>query len=263
MAPYQSHGFIGQEIHTWIKATKQTHKALFELAEKINADCYKSLGNLTIDSGSLRQALISCLFARCLELFQAAYILVAHGMSPSSNIALRALLEAMFVLCATAKDDEALEAYVIDGERERLRVSRKLLADKGTTLSEDRLDVMRGIQAELDVKMKKQKKKKFWTEDFAKKAGLHSWYLTAYTKTSWAVHTTIRDIERYLVLDEKENLKSIRFIPTDQDAVDVLSAACNAMIISLGEFLSLFGVDTAVADAHDKKLERLMMIKAV
>jgi hypothetical protein len=258
MAPYQSHGFIGQEIHTWIKATKQAHKELFELAERINIDCYRSLGRLTIDSGSLRQTLISCLFARCLELFQAAYILVAYGMSPSSNVALRAILEAMFVLCATAKDDDALEAYVIDGERERLRVTRKLLADKGTTLSEDSINVIRGIQNELDEMMKKQKVKKFSTEDFAKKAGLHSWYLTAYTKTSWAVHTTIRDIERYLVLDKEENLKSIKFIPTDQDAVDVLSAACNAMIISLSEFLSLFGVDKSVADAHGKELERLL-----
>lgn len=258
MAPYQSHGFIGREIHTWIKTTKQTHKALFKLAEKINADCYKTLGSLTIDSDSLRQTLISCLFPRCLELFQATYVLVEHGMSPSSNIALRALLEAMFVLCATANDDDALEAYVIDGERERLKVTRKLLADKGTTLSEDRLNAIRGIQNELDEIMKKQKVRKFSTEDFAKKAGLHSWYLTAYTKTSWAVHTNIRDIERYLILDKEKNLKSIQFIPSDQDAVDVLSAASNAMIISLGEFLSLFGLDTAVADAHGKELERLL-----
>jgi hypothetical protein len=179
-------------------------------------------------------------------------------MSPSANIMLRALMEAMFVLCATAKDDDALEAYVIDGERERLRITKKLLADKDSTLSGDRLDVIRGIRNELDEKMKKQEVKKFSTEDFAKKAGLHSWYLTAYTKTSWAVHTTIRDMERYLVLDEEENLKSIKFIPTDEDAVTVLSAACNAMIISLGEFLSLFGADTAVADEHGKELERLM-----
>lgn len=184
MAPYQSHGFIGQEIQSWIKATRQTHKALFELAEKINADCYSTIGKLSIDSGSLRQTLISCLFARCLELFQAAYILVAHGMSPSSNIALRALLEAMFVLCATAKDDDALKAYLVDGERERLRVTRKLLKDKSTTLSKERLDVIRGIQNELEEKMKGWKVKKFSTQDFAEKAGLLSWYLTAYTKTS-------------------------------------------------------------------------------
>jgi hypothetical protein len=30
------------------------------------------------------------------------------------------------------------------------------------------------------------------------------------------------------------------------------------MIISLSEFLSLFGVDKSVADAHGKELERLL-----
>ncbi|OPX97360.1 MAG: hypothetical protein A4E60_03283 [Syntrophorhabdus sp. PtaB.Bin047] len=258
MAPYHSHGFIGQQIHSWVKATKRTHKPLFELAERINADCYQSLGSVTIDSGSLRQTLIACLFARCLELFQASYILVSHGMSPSGSVTLRALLEATFVLCATAKDDAALEAYVIDGEREKLRVARKLLADKDSTLSEDRLDVIRGIQNELDEKMKEQKIMKFSTEDFAIKAGLHSWYLTAYAKTSWAVHTTIRDMERHIVLDDEEKLKSITFIPTDEGTVDVLSTACTAMIISLGELLSLFGADTTVADMYGKELERVM-----
>ena len=159
MAPYESHGFIGQEIHAWIKATKQTHKALFELAERLNTACYGSLATVKINSGSLRQTLISCLFARCLELFQAIYLLVARGMSPSANIMLRALMEAMFVLCATAKNDDALEAYVIEGERERLRITKKLLADKNSALSDDRLDVIRGIQNELDEKFKKQKVK--------------------------------------------------------------------------------------------------------
>jgi len=185
MAPYQAHGFIGQEIHTWIEATKETHKELFDLSEKLNATCYKSLSIVMIDSGSLRQTLISCLFARCMELFQASYVLVARGMSPSANIMLRSLIEAMFVLCATVKDDDALDAYLIDAERERLRVAKKLVSDKDSTLSEVRLNVLRGIQKELDEKMKKQKVRKFSTEDFAKRTGLHRWYLTVYAKTSW------------------------------------------------------------------------------
>jgi len=258
MAPYQSHGFIGQQINDWIKAIKRTHRELFELAENLNSDCYKSLGNVKIDNSSLRQTLISCLFARCLELFQASYILVAHGMSPSANIMLRVLIEAMFVLCATAKDDHALEAYMNDGERERLRITKKLLADKDSSLPKERLKALEENKKELNEIMKKEKVRKFSTEDYARKAGLHRWYLTAYTKTSWAVHTTIRDMERYLVLDEEENIKSIRFIPTDEDAATVLSTACNAMIISLGEFLSLFGLDAAIANEHGKKLERLM-----
>ena len=258
MAPYQSHGFIGQEISTWIKANKKTHKELFGAAEKLNADCYRCIGNVRIDSDSLRQTLMSCLFARCLELFQATYILVSHGMSPSANIMLRSLMETTFILCGTAKDDEALEAYVVNGERERLRITNKILADQDYTFSKIRVGVLQGIKKELDEKMKKQKIRKFSTKDFAKKAGLHSWYLTAYAKTSWAVHATIRDMEQYLVLNETENLRSIKFVPTNEDAVTVLSTACNAMIISLGEFLSLFGADTAMADEHSKELERLM-----
>jgi hypothetical protein len=258
MAPYESHGFMGQEIVTWIKANKQAHKELFEVAEKLNADCYRSLGDVTIDSGSLRQTLISCLFARCVELFQATYILIVRGMSPSASIMLRSLMETTFILCATAKNDEALDAYVIDGERERLRITNKILADKDNTFSKVPLAVLQGIKKELDEKIKKQKIRKFSTEDFAKKAGLHSWYLTAYARTSWAVHATIRDMEQYLVLDEKENLKSIKFVPTDEGVVTVLSTACNAMIISLGKFLSVFGVDTVVCDENARKLERLM-----
>jgi hypothetical protein len=76
-------------------------------------------------------------------------------------------------------------------------------------------------------------------------------------KNKLAVHTGIRDMERYLVLDEEENLKSIRFTPTDEDTPTVLSTACNAMIISLGEFVSLFGLDTAIVDEYGKELERL------
>jgi len=260
MAPYQSHGFIGQEIVTWIKARKKAHKELFEAAEKLNADCYRSLGDVTIDSSSLRQTLISCLFARCIELFQATYILIAHGMSPSASIMLRSLMETTFILCATAKDDDALNAYVINGERERLRITNKVLTNGDKTFSKVPLAVLQDIKKELDEKMKKQKVRKFSTEDFARKAGLHSWYLTAYAKTSWAVHATIGDVEQYLVLDERENLKGIKFVPTDKDTLTVLSAACNAMIISLGESLVVFGADTAIADEHVKELERLTQV---
>jgi len=258
MAPYKSHGFIGQEIVTWIKTSKKTHKELFVAAEKLNADCYRSLSAVTIDPSSLRQTLISCLLARCIELFQATYILIAHGMSSPASIMLRSLMETTFILCATAKDDDALNAYIINGERERLRITNKILANGDKTFSKIPVAVLQDIKKELDEKMKKQKVKKFSTEDFARKANLHSWYSTAYVKTSWAVHATIGDVEQYLVLDKRENIKKIKFVPTDKDTSAVLSAACNAMIISLGESLVVFGADTAIAHKHSVELERLM-----
>jgi hypothetical protein len=254
----QSRGFIGQEIVTWIEANKQAHRELFEEAEKLNADCYRILDDAKIDNGSLRQTVISCLFPRCMELFQATYILVSHGMSPSANIMLRSLMETMFVLCATANDDDALHAYILNDELERRRIANKMLSEKEDAFADVPLAAIREIKTELEKEIREQKIKKYSTEDFAKKAGLHSWYLTAYAVTSQAVHATIRDMEQYLVTDGNGDIRAIKFVPTGTEAVTALSVACASMVHSLQQFLLTFGADTAVCDEHAKKVEGLM-----
>ena len=258
MAPYQSHGFIGQEIVAWTEANKQAQRELFEEAKKLNADCYRVLAEVKIGNGSLRQTVISCLFPRCMELFQATYILAAHGMSPSANIMLRSLMETMFVLCATAKDDGALHAYVLNDELERRRIANKMLSEKGGTFVDVPLTAIREIKSELEKEIEALKIEKYSVERFAEKAGLHDWYLTAYAVTSRAVHATIRDMEQYLVIDEKNDIKAIRFVPTGKEAATPLSVACASMVHSLQQFLLVFGADTAFCDEHAKKVERLI-----
>lgn len=258
MAPYNSNGFIGNEINAWIDETKKNHHALFEIAEKINRECYSAINDVTIDPNNLRKTLVACLFARCMELFQGVYILVSHGMSPSSNIILRALIEAVFVLRAVIKNDEALEAYVLADEHERLKITRKLLTDKNTTLSTEELDILKKAECKLARQNKQLSAKKHITEDYAKKADLHSWYLTAYAKTSWAVHTTIRDMDQYLAFDKNDKLKSLKFIPTDQQSATVLATSCDILLISFKEFLNLFGKDTSIYDNYAEQLEKIM-----
>jgi hypothetical protein len=258
MAPYHSNGFIGNEINAWINETKNKHSAIFKTAENLNQECYIAIDNVTIDSNDLRKTLVACLFARCMELYQGVYILVSHGMSPSSNIILRALMEAVFVLCAVIKNDEALEAYVLDGENERLKITRKLLADKNSPLSAEEIDILKKVECNLALQTKQLAAKRLSTEEFAKKANLHSWYLTAYAKTSWAVHTTIRDMDQYLVFDNKEKLKSIRFIPSDEESEKGLATACDLMIISFREFLNLFEKDISICDNFAQQIETIM-----
>ena len=259
MAPYQSNGFIGKEITTWIDAKRRVHNELFEEAEKLNADCYQILSSVKTNKDDLRQTLVACLFPRCMELFQATYILVERGMSPSANIMLRCLMETMFVLCAIAKNDDALNAYIYDNEElERLKNANKMLSHKATAFSEVQLVDIEKIKSEVEQKKIDQKIKKFSTEEFAKKAGLHNWYLTAYNVTSRAVHATAKDMEQYLVIDEKEDIKSIRFAPTDREISTVLSDACESLITSLEQFLLVFGKNTTVCGEHWEKVKPLM-----
>jgi hypothetical protein len=259
MATYQSNGFIGKEITTWIDSKRRVHNELFEESEKLNADCYQILSSVKINKDDLRQTLVACLFPRCMELFQATYILVERGMSPSANIMLRCLMETMFVLCAIAKNDDALNAYIYDNEElERLKNANKMLSHKSTTFSEIQLADIEKIKSEVEQKKNDQKIKKFSTEEFAKKADLHDWYLTAYNVTSRPVHATAKDMEQYLVIDEKENIKSIRFAPTDRETSTVLSDACESLITSLEQFLLVFGKDTTVCGEHWEKVKPLM-----
>jgi hypothetical protein len=256
----KSRSFIGQEMNTWIEANKKGHQALFEEADRLNSDCYRILNDTKIDSNSLRQTVISCLFPRCMELFQAIYILAARGMSPSANIMLRSLMETTFVLCAVAKDDEALHAYVLNDELERRRVANKALSKKGDSFADVPLSAIREIKAELEKEIKAQKIEKYTTERFAEKAGLRDWYLTAYTITSQAVHATIRDMEQYLVIDENAGIKAIKFVPLDKEPITALSVACVSMVFSLQHFLLVFGRNTAVCDEHAKIMEGLMKL---
>jgi hypothetical protein len=44
MAPYQHNGFLGDDIKVWIADNRQHYISLFNLVEKINLDCYTTLG---------------------------------------------------------------------------------------------------------------------------------------------------------------------------------------------------------------------------
>ena len=72
------------------------------------------------------------------------------------------------------------------------------------------------------------------------------------------MHATVRDIQKYLVTDENENIKAISFSPTNEDASTVLSVACVSLVYSLEQFLMVFGADTAICDEHAKKVKVLM-----
>ena len=258
MAPYHSNGFIGKDIRSWINETREKHSSLFEFAEKLNRECYSAINDITLDSNDLRKTLVACLFARCMELFQSVYILVSRGMSPSSNVTLRALIEAVFVLCAVIKNDEALEAYVLAGEHERLKIARKLLDDKNSPLSPKELVTLKRVESELALQIKQLAIKRLSTEELAKRADLHGWYLTAYAKTSWAVHTTIRDMDQYLAFDKNEKLESIKFTPTDEQSETVLATSCDILLISFKDYLNLFGKNASVYDHYATQLEEIM-----
>jgi hypothetical protein len=255
MAPYQHNGFLGDDIKLWMDDNRQHYGDIFDLAEKLNSDCYSALGKAKPHNEDKRELIVSCLFPRTMELFQGTYLLVSRGMVPSSNIMLRSLIETMFVLVAVAKDNAALDAYILNDEMERLRIVNKILEDKSETFSEVPIEEARRIKTELQKNIQGKQIKKYKTEDFAKKAELHDWYLTVYAVTSHSVHAAVKDMEQYLDLGQNDKVKSIKFIPTDKKTIAILATACNALGMALQAFLTALNLETSICDEHALRLK--------
>lgn len=254
MAPYHENGFLGNDIKVWIANNRREYDNLFKLAEKLNFDCYAMLERARPHNKDKRELLVSCLFPRVMELFQATYLLVSRGMIPASNVMLRSLIETMFVLVAIAKDSEALDAYILNDERERLITANKIINDTSSTFSEIPLEEVIRVKSEIEKNLDGKKLPKLTTEYFSKKAGLHDWYLTVYAVTSKSVHAAIKDMEQYLDIGSDEKVKSIKFTPTSNGTIGILSTACNALGMALETFLATLNLDTDITKEHADSL---------
>lgn len=256
MAPYQHNGFLGDDIKVWMENNRQQYIDLFKQAEKLNSDCYTALGKARPHNEDKRELTVSCLFPRTMELFQGTYLLISRGMIPSSNVILRTLIETIFVLVAVTKDNDALDAYILNDEAERLRTSNIVIHDQHSTILGIPIKDAERIKAEI---LEKQIKK--WSvEKFAKKAGLYDWYLTVYAVLCGPVHASIKDLEQYLNLDENNKVKSIEFVPTDKGATLILTTACNAQNMALHAFLTSLNLETGICNEHAESLKPFMNI---
>jgi hypothetical protein len=111
-------------------------------------------------------------------------------------------LESMFTLAAIAKNASVAEKFAQSGDREIKRKvfkshlwSQGLRAPVAPRFSSDTFKKAEDIA-------KSTKAKNISTEEMAKMADLHDWYLTSYTIFSDAVHGNIHDLEQQFIRSE-------------------------------------------------------------
>jgi hypothetical protein len=112
---------------------------------------------------------------------------------------------------------------------------------------------------ELENKLKLDTKdiKKLSTEEWAKKAGLHDIYLTAYTILSGTVHVKISDLEQYTDANDNGDIISFKHGPNDTGLDIVLSSAIEFVQLTTRFTLGFFKIDKkAELDALHMKLTK-------
>jgi hypothetical protein len=243
-------GLFGESGKAWAKAHRRCHEKAFADCEALLAECSRALHGKSVRD--TKQLLVSLLFARCLEHFQAAVLLIEHGMEAAAKAVLRAQCEAMFTACAVSRDDSTAQAYLDDDLRQQQKLMNKAVNSSGPVLAVFRASAVAGRMAELREEIGRAGAKELRVEELARTAGLHDWYLSVYVMLSRAAHTQMRDLGRQAARRPDGSLEALTTGPSDDETGRLLAIAALALVnvrTGLGE---VYAEDTqAFVETHE------------
>lgn len=238
-------GFLGDEIQKWIQKNINKNKEWFTLCNTLNRLCHLTLPKFKIDNNNGQEVICATLFIRALGFYQAAIIMTERGLINETKVILRSLFDAAFAISAAAKSEDVMREYVNDDIYRRIRILKKI---KGNPKMLERIlnnDVDKQIESllsELYDTKKKMKPKEITSRYLAEKAGLLDFYDTAYVYFSSTVHSGVRDLEQYLSVDSKGNIKELIWGPSVTGLDRLLLITFETMLIVFKTAIGLFSL---------------------
>ena len=130
------------------------------------------------------------------------------------------------------------------------------MRDTSTAFSEQiRQGVSEELLAEIDQSISEFSATELKVEQLADAVGLHDLYQTAYRMLSYDVHGLPRSLEKYWVLDARQQVVAMNFTPRNEDIASVLVPSMATTVNALGAFVTLLGTYSE----YETQLDELMM----
>jgi len=258
--PVDENGFLGAEILHWIKKHRNENQAWFDLCLKLNRLCHTILPTFQIDNNNGQEVICATLFIRALGFYQAAIILAERGLINEAKVILRSLFDVTFAHCAVAKSEDVMREYVNDDIHRRIHTFKKIKNNPITfkrILTDDVKKEIDSLLAELHEAKAKLKPKEITSRYLADKAGLLDFYDTAYIYFSSTVHSGVRDLEQYLSLDEKGNIKELMWGPSVTGLDSLLLTAFESMWLVVKSAVDLFSLSVGELEALEESYRKL------
>ncbi len=173
MSPLSEKGFLGTEINNWIPRIREAHPEFFQLVNDLNTYCQKSMFQFDVHNRDKQELLVSTLFIRILENYQAAILLAERRSLPPSRSLARIIIDALFVLCAISKNEKYADEFIHEDQisrRKFLNKYRELHRDLPTEIDKEEIDSPeKEIQEEIQndgIKRKSFEQRVGWGECF-------------------------------------------------------------------------------------------------
>lgn len=217
------------------------NKGVFDHAYRLNRLC-QGLKEQFLPRDQEGQKVISnAVFIKILNGFQAIVILTKKGLKVESEILLRTILEALFILKILCEDDEFYKKYIsMDAVRRKTLIT---VAQKNNyaVFEATRKILTEEFLEDLEEEIRKSgvDRGDFKVEQLAIKAKLHDLYESVYRLTSEAVHSQIRSLSSYVKEDAQGKVVSFYDGPIG-DISDEVDTAMTMLIAAVESMQNLY-----------------------
>lgn len=251
---FDEDGFLTKR-RTLLEGIRQASERLFARAEHINRDCHKLLFSVSPHDEDGRQILVAVTFIRALEHYQAAVLLLQSGLVAPAKVEIRATLEAVFTDRAIAGSEETLRSFITADFIQRRKLIRKAQQHDYTNLLELRAEAVNTLVEKLDTHIQDTEAKALQVERLAQLAGMHDWYTTVYAMLSMATHSTVRELECYLLLDADDKIQSLEYAPSLEEVPWLLLTVAHCILLGGDAITKTFGVPFETKADHVKFID--------
>ena len=254
-----SDGFLDPKLQHWIQESRKRYPEWHRIAGDVNRFSLNVLFSLDARNGVIEELLLASLYLRILHTFQGAILLAERGMLTQGRMLARSMLEAVFPLAAIAKDSGFAKEYANKHKLQQLKFFRKAQQLGSEMVKELEDPETKQLVEELKDEIDNLSIKVLRTEDIAKKAGLHIWYLTAYAVLSGTVHSKAGDLEEYLVLGPNGEIKEFDWGPSSKGLRELLMTVTESMLMAVEHVKSICTINVEVnLEQYRNQLNKLV-----
>lgn len=256
MNTIKTDGYLSNQITYLIKKNWNKNTKWFNLCKEINRFLNTAMYKMIVHNKCKLEIMVALLYIRYMSNFQGVIIMAERGMVNEAKTLLRCLLECEFAVVAIDKDKTIVDRLILD---DRIQQLGKLKAIKrnienGVPLPKDTfsIDEIKTFIKDVKSEIKKSNIKKFTTRDLAEIAGLITTYDSAYKDLSGTIHVNVRDLEQYLELNEKGEIKQL-LSEQDVKEIGMILLGASEIILKILESISkIFSL------SYDKTWDRIL-----
>lgn len=239
----ENKGFLSCEIDEFIITTKKTFKITFIFCHELNEFAQKLLYHLNVRNRLINELIIGAAYTRLLSSFQGSILLAERGMTNEMKVLSRNFLEMVFLICATSKNEENARLFLLDDETQRKKLLKNYSFMNSTFQNQNILPEVYKIIDEVERNIKTNNIQHITTRHLAEEAKLLDHYKTYYAILSLSIHPSVRELKNTFTFNEKNEIVSINYGPSENDIEKILLSNCSYLLIAISNIKMVFPIN--------------------